>query len=262
MLFFWKYFLHFSQSSKAVMLKKVSLIIFSVLWFQWSFGQFNDSVHHHFSFTSTGVFNKTKDQQSFVFNNAIGYEVNNRKIAYNTGASWIYGTQNEQLSNNDFSAAANVDYLKDIRKLYYWALVNYDNSYSLKINYRFQSGVGVGFNAFKSPKFNFEISDGFVFETSDLTDPVIGKDVYQTVRNSLRIKYRWAYNSTFSMEGTNFYQPSISDFGDYIFKLNNKLSIKLNKWLSLNAAMAYNKISRTNRENILLTYGLTIENYY
>ena len=251
-----------SNFTNAVMLKKTSLIIISILCYVWSFGQFNDSVHHHFSFTSTGVFNKTKDQQSFVFNNSIGYEVNKKRIAYNTGASWIYGTQNKQLSNNDVSAAANVDYLKDIRKLYYWALINYDNSYSLKINYRFQSGVGVGFNAFKSPKFNFEISDGFVFETSDLTDPVIGKDVYQTVRNSLRIKYRWAYNSTFSLEGTNFYQPSVSDFRDYIFKLNNKLSVKLNKWLSLNAAMAYNRISRTNRENVILTYGITIENYY
>ena len=244
------------------MLKKITLLILSILCFQLSFSQFNDSVHHHFAFTSTGVYNKTKDQQSFVFNNAIAYEVNKKRIAYNTGASWIYGTQNKQLSNNDFSAAANIDYLKDIHRLYYWALVNYDNSYSLKINYRFQSGVGVGYNFVKKTNFGLEISDGFVFETSDLTDPNLGKDVYQTVRNSMRIKYRWSYNKTFSLEGTNFYQPSIIDFSDYILKLNNKLSVKLNKWLSVNAAMTYNKISRTNRENLLLTYGLTVENYY
>lgn len=244
------------------MLKKITLLIFPFLYSQFSFGQFNDSIHHHFVFTSTGIYNKTKDQQSFVFNNAIAFEVNQKKITYNTGASWIYGTQNKQLSNNDFSAFGNVDYLKDVRPLYYWALVNYDNSYSLKINYRFQSGVGVGYSIIKKPNFNLETSDGFVLEASDLTDPNIGKDVYQTVRNSLRIKYRWSYNKTFSLEGSNFYQPSLISFSDFILKLNNKLSIKLNKWLSVNAAMTYNKISRTNRQNLLLTYGITVENYY
>ena len=244
------------------MFKKLILLIFPILYSAFSYGQFNDSVHHHFAFTSTGVYNQTKEQKSFVFNNAITYEVNKKRMSYNTGASWIYGTQNKELSNNDFSAAANIDYLKDIRRLYYWALVNYDNSYSLKINYRFQSGVGVAYSFIKKPNFNLETSDGFVFETSDLTDPNLGKDVYQTVRNSLRIKYRWSYNKTFSLEGVDFYQPSIIDFSDFNLKLNNKLSVKLNKWLSVNAAMTYNKISRTNRENLLLTYGLTVENYY
>ena len=110
-------------------------------------------MHHHFSFSSTGVYNKTKGLKSFVLNNAVSYEVNKKKIAFNTGASWIYGTQNKQLSNNDVSAAANVDYLKDVQKFYYWGLINFDESYSLKINYRFQSGVGVGIYFFKNTKF-------------------------------------------------------------------------------------------------------------
>ncbi|MDE3182670.1 MAG: hypothetical protein KGM16_04555 [Bacteroidota bacterium] len=98
------------------MLKKIILIFSSILYTQLSFCQFNDSVHHHFSFSSTGIYNKTKDLKSFVLNNAISYEVNKKRIALNTGASWIYGTQNKQLSNNDFSAAANVDYLKRYAK--------------------------------------------------------------------------------------------------------------------------------------------------
>lgn len=244
------------------MLKKFSLFISLILVSQLAFCQFNDSVHHHFTFSSTGVYNKTKELKSFVLNNAVSYEVNQKKLTFNTGASWIYGNQNKQLSNNDFSAAANVDYLKDVQRFYYWGLVNYDKSYSLKINYRFQSGVGVGYIFFKKPNFGFEMSDGFVFETSNLTDPIIGKDIYQTVRNSLRVKYKWSYNNTFILEGTNFYQPSMISFGDYIIRLNNQLSVKLNKWLAVNASMTYNKISRTNRQNLLLTYGLTIEDYF
>ncbi len=244
------------------MFKKLTLIISTVLFSQFSFSQLNDSIHHHFSFSSTGVYNKTKDQKSFVLNNAVSFGINRKKIALNTGASWIYGIQNKELSNNDFSATANLDYLKDVQRFYYWALVNYDESYSLKINYRFQSGVGVGYTFLKEPNFDFEVSDGFLFETSDLTDPVIGKDVYQTMRNSLRVKYRWSYNKTFSLEGANFYQPSIISFSDYIIRLNNKLTVQLNKWLAVNAALTYNKISRTNRENLLVTYGLTIDNYF
>lgn len=244
------------------MFKIFTLLVCFLLFLQTSFGQFNDSVHHHFTFSSTGVYNKTKDLKSFVLNNAVSYEVSQKRIAFNTGASWIYGTQNKELSNNDVSAAANLDYLKDVQKLYYWGLFNFDESYSLKVNYRFQSGIGVGYTFLKRKNFDLEVSDGFVFESSDLTDPVIGRDVYQTVRNSLRIKYRWSYNNTFIFEGTNFYQPSMLSLKDYIVRLNNKLSVKLNKWLAINAAITYNKISRTNRENLLLTYGLTIEDYF
>lgn len=244
------------------MLKKIILIFSSILYSQLSFCQFSDSVHHHFSFSSTGVYNKTKDLKSFVLNNSAGYDINQNKIAFNTGASWIYGTQNKQLSNNDVSAAANVDYLKNVQSFYYWGLINFDESYSLKINYRFQSGIGVGYTFVKKTNFDFELSDGFVFETSDLTDPIIGRDVYQTVRNSLRVKYRWSYNNTFILEGTDFYQPSLLSLKDYNIRLNNKLSVRLNKWLAINATMTYNKISRTNRENLLLTYGLTIEDYF
>src|SRR5690242_8693775 len=244
------------------MYKKLALIISVFLFSNVSFGQFNDSIHHHISFNSTAVYNKTKDLKSFVWNNAVSFGINQKKVALYTGASWIYGTQNKQLSNNDFSASANIDYLKNVQRFYYWGLVNYDNSYSLKINYRFQSGAGVCFTFVKEKNLDLELSDGILFENSDLTDPVVGKDVYQTVRNSLRFKYRWSYNKTFSLEGTNFYQPSLGSFSDYIFRLDNKLTVQLNKWLAVNAALTYNKISRTNRENLLLTYGIIIDNYF
>lgn len=244
------------------MFKKIILVTPVILYAQLSFCQFNDSIQHHFTFASTGTYNKTKDLKSFVLSNSAGYETSKKKLGFSTFASWIYGNQNKQLSNNDVSAGANLDYLKDVKPLYYWALLNFDESYSLKINYRFQSGVGLGYTVAKEKNFNLGLSDGFVYETSDLTDARIGRDIYQTVRNSLRVKYRWAYNDRFILEGSNFIQPSILSLKDYIVKLNNKLSVKLNKWLAINAAMEYNKISRTNRENILLTYGLAVDKYF
>lgn len=244
------------------MCKKVIFLIAILLCGSRSFCQFNDSVHHHFTFGSTGIYNQTKDLKSFVLNNKAGYDINQKKLSFSADGSWIYGKQQKQLSNNDVSVSGNVDYLKDVQKFYYWGLINYDKSYSLKINYRFQSGVGVGYTFVKTPNLNLSATDGFMYETSDLTDPVLGKDIYQTVRNSLRIKYRWSYENTFILSGTNFIQPSLISFDDYILKFTNQLSVKLNKWLALAASMDYNKISRTNRENLLLTFGVTIDEYF
>lgn len=243
------------------MYKKFILFLGIVFCRQIGFCQFSDSVHHHFTFGSTGIYNQTKDLRSFVLNNKINFEINQKKMSFNGGGSWIYGEQQKQLSNNDWTATANIDYLKDVRKLYYWGLTNYDKSFSLNINYRFQSGVGVGYTFVKTSHFNLQASDGFLYESGDLTDAVIGKDVYQTLRNSARIKYQWSYKEKFVLSGTNFMQPSLIS-SDYILKLNNQLSVKLYKWLALVASMDYNKITRTNRENLLLTFGITIDEYF
>ena len=187
-----------------VMYKSYLLFILFVFLSSISFAQFNDSVHHRFSFASTGTINKTQETSSYVLTNAAGYEVNKKKIGFNAGASWIYGQQDKKLSNNDVSVSSNLDFLKNVQKLYYWALLNFDESYSLKINYRFQSGVGVGYTFVNNPALNLVVSDGFLYETSDLTDPVLGKDIYQTVRNSFRVKYKWSFKNTVILQGTDF----------------------------------------------------------
>jgi hypothetical protein len=244
------------------MQKIVLFFLINLFFTNVAVSQFSDSVHHHFTFASTAIYNKTKDVSSFVLKNNTGLEIKQKKVAFSAAASWIYGKQQTKLSNNDVSAFANIDYLKDVQPLYYWGLVNFDESYSLKINYRFQSGVGVGYTFVNHPDLDLELSDGFVYETSDVTDPVLGKDVYQTVRNSLRLKYRWSFKNTFVIQGTDFVQPSIISFEDYILKFSNQLSVKLNEWLSVNASMEYNKISRTKRENLLITYGLAVSKYF
>lgn len=244
------------------MIRQIIFIVAFIFCGKASFCQFTDSIHHHVTLGSTGIYNQTKDLKSFVLNNAASFEINEKKLSFSAAGSWVYGKQQNELSNNDVSASANVDYLKDVQKLYYWGLVNYDKSYSLKINYRFQSGVGVGYTFVKTPHLNLQATDGFIFETSDLTDAVLGKDIYQTVRNSLRLKYKWAYKNTFTLTGTDFIQPSVISLDDYILKFTNQLSVKLYKWLALAATLDYNKISRTNRENLLLTFGVTIDEYF
>lgn len=226
--------------------------------------QFNDSTHYYTRFASTGVINKTDGASSYVLSNFATYSVDKRRYFFTGSASYIYGANDGGLTNNDFSTTASFDYLRKQQKLYYWALVNYDKSYSLKITNRLQAGAGLAYRFIKDPthKQDFTLSDGFLYETSNLVDKKLGKDVYQTVRNSLRIKYHFTINNIVVIDGNNFFQPSILDISDYVIKSTNTLSVKLYKWLSVTAAQTYNKVKRTDRENLLLTFGLTVDKYF
>jgi hypothetical protein len=226
------------------------------------FAQFNDSTHYYFRYAATGVINKTDDGNSYVLNNALTFNVNKKKVTINSNAAWVYGIQNDDLTNNDFSAVSDIDYLKNIQKLYYWGMIAYDNSFSLKINHRLQTGVGVGYTFVNTDKLNFVLSDGFVFETADLIDSKLGHDVYNTVRNSFRIKYKWEIKNLFVFDGSDFIQPSITSINDYVLRFTNNFSVKLKEWLRLTAALNYNKINRTAHENLLLTFGVTAEKYF
>ncbi len=148
-------------------------------------------------------------------------------------ASHIYGRNPTIKTNDDLLAIVNLDILKGIQKFYYWGLTGFEKSFSLKVDSRLQAGVGVGYTFINKDKANLELSDGFLFETTDLGIPdKSGRSSYQTVRNSLRLKYHFVIKEIFRFDGVNFYQPSLSDGGDYILKLNNSFSVKLYKWLN------------------------------
>jgi len=224
--------------------------------------QFSDTVHHYIKYAPSGIINKTESGDSYVLNNALTYTLHKKKMSVNTAATWIYGEQDNNLTNNDFSAFSDIDYLKDIQKFYYWAMVGYDAIYSLKVNHRLQAGGGVGYTFLNKPTVNLVVSDGLVYENADLIDDKIGQDKYNTVRNSFRVKYKWQIGSILILDGSDFVQPSLSSFKDYVLRFTNNLSFKLKEWLKLTASMNYNKINRTGRENLLFTYGATFEKYF
>ncbi|MET0463154.1 MAG: DUF481 domain-containing protein [Chitinophagaceae bacterium] len=224
--------------------------------------QFNDSTHYHLKYAATGVFNKTNDGRSYVFNNGVSFTVNRRSVTLNSTNSWIYGRQGANLTNNDFSSGLNFDVLKNTQKLYYWGLATFTSSYSLKINYQAQAGVGLGYNIFNKKDLELVVSDGILYETNDLELPNQAKDVYQTFRNSFRVKYHIVVKDLIVLDGGHFWQPSLSRFDDYIIRSTNSLTLKLRKWLGITTAVNYNRFSRTGRENLLINFGLTAETYF
>lgn len=208
--------------------------------------------------SSTGSFSKTNDLKSFIFNNVLKLGVTKGKFAFQNSSGWIYGEQSGVKINNDFSSVLEGDWSKKVNKFYFWGIGTFDKSYSLKIDYRYQVGAGPGYTIVRNPKVTVVISDGIMFEQGDLADPELGQTSYSTWRNSFRLKYHWLISDIVSFDGTGFIQPSLSHKHDNILRYTTTLSVKLRKWLSLTSSLTYNRLTRTDRENLVVTYGIAV----
>ncbi|WP_207492644.1 DUF481 domain-containing protein [Aridibaculum aurantiacum] len=238
-------------------------LCFSMFLLQQSHAQFSDSVHYFTSFASTGINNRTNDGTSYVLTNAASFKINKQNFIFNSNANWIYGLQQQTLTNNDVTAAVDFNWYKGGNKrFYYWGLANYDASYSLNINHRSQTGAGVAYSVLDEDNAYLNLSNGILFEYVDLVLPDSIRDVYSTFRNSFRLQFRFKIGELVTFDGGSFLQNSLQYKNDFIVRSNTNLSFKLKKWLSLTAATTYNHISRTRRENLLFTFGFRIENYF
>lgn len=242
---------------------KILTTIFFVINCLSAFSQFSDSVNYYVNFAGTGNINKADGPTAYIFNNGVRFSVSKKHFSLNSANSWIYGQNGGKKTNNDFLSVLDADLFKSTRKIYYWGLASYENSFSLKIDGRFQIGSGIGYHLLKTPKSSIVLSDGILFETTSLAE----KDQYDrlnysTFRNSFRLKFRFVIKDIFVVDGVDFIQHSLSDKLDYIVRSNTNLSVRLNKWLGLTVAFTYNRLNLTGRENLLLNYGLTMEKYF
>jgi hypothetical protein len=224
--------------------------------------QFSDTNHYYLRFASTGILNRTNESNSYVLNNSLSFNTKKKVLTVNTTASWIYGALQHRLTNNDYTAQSFIDLYKDIHKLYYWGLINFDKSFSLQVNHRLQLGAGIAYDIIDSPAIRINVSDGILYEQGNINVAAQGHDIYQVPRNSFRLLYHFSFKEKLIIDGVHFFQPSLKSFNDYIIQSSNNVSVKLRKWLSVTGVFAYNKVSRTNRENILVTYGLAFEKYF
>jgi hypothetical protein len=224
--------------------------------------QFNDTVNYYLHYAATGIINRTADANSYVFNNNMSFSIQKKSISLNTTNNWIYGLQERKLVNNDFASALYVDVYKTFPRFNYWGLATFDKSYSLKVNKRLQTGLGVAYDLVHAPKSTLNISDGILYESSDLQLNDSTDNVYNTFRNSFRLQYAFTIKEIFLIDGTHFVQHSLSYKQDYIIKSVSSFSVKLREWLRFTTSVNYNKIKRVNRENLLMTFGVTIDKYF
>ncbi len=224
--------------------------------------QFSDSVRYHLGYSGTGVINSTDAGRSYVLTNGVRLNMRHRRVDGNVTATWLYGENGDQLTNNDLSTLADLNLRSRLPRLYYWGLASFEKSYSLKVNNRTQAGLGVAYNILdRRDSLYLNVSNGILYEFSDLVLNDSAADRYSTYRNSFRLKLRYRFRKFIVVESTGFIQHSLEDGRDYIIRGTTSISLKLNAWMAFTTALTYNKVSRTDRENLLLTFGLTMETW-
>jgi len=147
---------------------------------------------------------------------------------------------------------------KTFPHFFYWGLVNYNTSYSLKINNQLLAGAGAAYSVVDKKNIYINLSDGVLFDQSDL----LVNEIYHTYRNSFRLQYHYALQDIITLDGSNYLQNSFSSRNDYIIRSTTTLGIKLKKWISLNTSLTYNKMNITDSDNLIFTYGLTLDKYF
>ena len=223
------------------------------------YAQFSDSVHHYISCASTGSINSTNDGVSYLLNNNLKYGLRRKDISLNESNSWVYGANPDKLTNNDFIATLDFNLYKTFKHFFYWGLGNYTTSYSLRIDQQVQGGLGAAYNIIDHQNAVVNISDGFLYERSNIFVNDTTKTEYHTFRNSLRLRFRWKTKHAVMLTGSAYYQPSLNFHDDYIINANVTAAVKVFRFISITTAFNYSNVSRTKRENMLFTYGLTFD---
>ncbi len=224
--------------------------------------QFNDSVHYHLQYAGTGVLNKTNSATSYLITNTLRVNTRLRRIDASGAVNWLFGEQDHRLSNNDFNSTIDFNLRSRLPGLYYWGLSSFEKSYSLKVINRTQAGAGLASNIIdRGDSLSINLSDGLLYEYSALQLSDSAESYFRTVRNSFRLRLRFRLWQMLSFESTSFVQHSLCDASDYIIRSNSSLGIKLRNWLSMTTALTYNVVTRTNSENLLLTFGLMMDGW-
>lgn len=225
--------------------------------------QFNDTTNYFVSLNATGIINKTNDRNSWILNNNLKFSLYRKQISLNSSTGFVYGEQQQMLSNRDFNSAFDFNYYIKNKPTYFWGLASYEKNFSLKIDNRFQSGLGLGYNFIEKQNAFVSLSNGILYERSDLRQTVETRNIdYETFRNSLRLKFRFIIAQRVTFDGTDFLQHALGDRKDYIIRSQTNLSVKLIRWLSFTTGVTYNKMSLTGRENLLVNFGLSLERYF
>ena len=237
---------------------KLLSILLLLLASSWARAQFTDSTSYHLVMSSSGSINSTETGTAYLLNNSLNFGLKKKSIVFNNSNSWLYGKQNRNLTNNDFSSSLNFNVYKTFPHFYYWGLVNYNTSVSLKLNHQVLAGLGIAYSILDRENAYLNISNGILYDKSNL----IASQTYHTYRNSFRLQYRFLLGKIFTLDGSNFIQSSFSRQNDYIIRTTNTLGIKLKQWISFTTSLSYNKLNITNSENLNFTYGLTFDKYF
>jgi len=260
---FYEVFKPIRRSVKIKYMNKRFITLLLLLISSVSFAQFTDSTQYRIQATIGGNVNRTDESKTYLLNNALKFGIGKKRFALNLNAGWLYGNQDDKLTNNDVNTTLDFNlYHSDSRAFYYWGLGNYLSSYSLNIKNQGQLGAGIAYSFIDNEKNYLNVSNGVLFELTNRFINDLTSEEYTTFRNSFRVSFKWTPKDFIVLSGMGLIQNSLQYKKDYILKANSAITFKIFKTLGLTSALTYNRFSETRRENFLLTYGITFEKYF
>lgn len=218
----------------------------------------NDSTYYRITANATGNASQTNDGNTYLYNNALNFTIKKKRYSLNSTNNWVYGQQNNKLTNNDYATILQLNIYTSIPHFYYWGLNSYASSFSLKINNQYQGGAGIAYNLLDNKKFLLNLSDGILFENSDVYLHDTIRDLYSTYRNSFRVMFRYTLANLITFNEATYFQNSFSMKSDYVIQSAFSIEVKIKKWFSVKSDFIYNRFNRTESENRLFDYGVSI----
>jgi len=140
-----------------------------------------------------------------------------------------------------------------------WSIFNYEqvsSLYSRKIDLRIESAIGGGIYWLNTDLIQGTIAYSTIVSTTHYNNDIVINAIRHSPRVQLFFKYK-NINSSIEM----YYQPMISDNNNYNYNYTAKLSVPVNKSLSINLMdiMTYESftIAGTSNSNSNLSLGIT-----
>src|SRR5690606_13346801 len=104
---------------------------------------------------------------------------------------------------------------------------------------------------------SLRISDGIIYEQSNVINSEANQELYNVFRNSLRMQLVARAWNKVELRGTFFWQPNLQNITDRNILTDVSLGLKISNNIKFDTRFGYNFISRTAKENLTFTYGIS-----
>jgi hypothetical protein len=177
-----------------------------------------------------------------------------KKIHFESSPRFAYGEQNTNLAERDFFMDMNISMFHE-QKIYGFGLGAYEFSNLRGILERYVAGIGIGWQIIRKENFIFSISNAVFYESTNFTR----RTDFTTWRNSTRVKLKYnLFNNHLRFLHYIFYQPSLEDFSNVRWNINNVIEIPVYSNLNFRISLDnfYESLVVDNRKNNDLTFRI------
>jgi hypothetical protein len=218
--------------------------------------QLSDSTGNYLAYAFTGNYNQANKVAGFLSSHSVAFGHRSDAWACHLNLKHLYGRQRQELTNNDLTVHFDVNRYAFVPRFYFWGLASYGAVYSLKVHTQFQTGAGAAYDLISTGGIEVNVSDGLLYDYSDVDLSESTRLVRQTPRNSLRLRLRLKAGVHGSLQSAYMLQNSLEHGNDLIHKAETTIMVRIRGQLSARFHVQYCGMSSTDRETLLAVFGL------